>query len=179
MLGLSRPTIRSDLSLLVMLDVLNAKPKVGYFPGPALESKPEIQNLFDQKVGDVQSVPVMIREKASVQDAVVAMFTENVGTLIVCGDDGTLSGVVSRKDLLKFTLGNPGAAEMPVSLVMTREPNVVTVTPEHTVLDAARLMIRHDVDSLPVLSGDPKRKSEVMGRISKTTVTRIVAALRE
>ena len=35
MLGVSRPTLRSDLALLVMLGLVDAKPKVGYFPGSA------------------------------------------------------------------------------------------------------------------------------------------------
>ena len=33
MMGIGKPTLRADLSLLVMLGLLEAKPKVGYFPG--------------------------------------------------------------------------------------------------------------------------------------------------
>lgn len=35
LLGISRPTIRSDLAVLVMLRYIDAKPKVGYFLGTA------------------------------------------------------------------------------------------------------------------------------------------------
>jgi CBS domain-containing protein len=176
MLGLSRPTIRADLSLLVMLGVLDAKPKVGYFLGSAYGNTPG-RYWKNLKVGDVLSVPVIVNETASVKDAVVTLFTEDTGSLIVCDQKDKLVGIVSRKDLLKVTLGNPEAVNMPISLVMTRMPNIITVTKENTVLEAARLMIRHEVDCLPVveLSDDDPPAYNVVGRITKTTVTKIFA----
>jgi len=177
MLKLSRPTIRSDLALLVMLGTLDAKPKVGYFLGQASSREaggtPDAAEL---KVKDVQSLPVIIRESATVNDAVVTLFMENVGSLIVADESSALLGVISRKDLLKVTLGNPGASTMPVSLVMTRHPNVVTASPEETVIEAGRKMIDHQVDSLPVVVRHPDDagKWEVIGRITKTTMTRLL-----
>ncbi|WP_135550882.1 helix-turn-helix transcriptional regulator [Paenibacillus cymbidii] len=189
-LGVSRPTLRSDLSLLVMLGYIDAKPKVGYFPGKAdaKAERPAPSHLADVLVKDVQAMPVIVRETATVNDAVVTLFMENVGNLIVADADGRLLGVVSRKDLLKVTLGNPSAAAMPISLVMTRTPNVVTVVPEDSVLEAARKMIVHQVDSLPVIApasvatpatgrtGDrgASELPEVVGRISKTTITKLL-----
>lgn len=180
MLGLSRPTIRSDLSLLVMLGHLDAKPKVGYFPGQ--KTAPEMMGAAaaaQLKVKSVQSLPVIIRESATVHDAVVTLFMDNVGSLIVADEAGALAGVISRKDLLKVTLGNPGAATMPVGLVMTRHPNVFVATPDETVLEAGRKMIHHQVDSLPVVVPHPDDpdKWEVVGRITKTTMTKLLVGL--
>jgi CBS domain-containing protein len=180
MLGLSRPTIRSDLALLVMLGHLDAKPKVGYFPGQT--AAPEEKGAADAaqlKVKSVQSLPVIIRESATVHDAVVTLFMENVGSLIVADESSALVGVISRKDLLKVTLGNPGASTMPVSLVMTRHPNVIVATPDETVLEAGRKMIHHQVDSLPVVVPHPDDpgKWEVVGRITKTTMTKLLVGL--
>lgn len=180
-LGLSRPTIRSDLSVLVMLGVLDAKPKVGYFPGKANEPEGELRRMLaDWKVRDIQSRPVIIRETSTVQDAVVAMFLDNVGSLIVTDEAGGLLGMVSRKDLLKVTLGNPNGGSMPVSLVMTRKANLVTVSPEDSVLEAAKKMTRHEVESLPVVkpAGDGE-ELEVIGRISNTTMTRVLVEWAE
>ncbi|MEF3307258.1 helix-turn-helix transcriptional regulator [Paenibacillus sp. GYB003] len=180
MLQLSRPTIRSDLALLVMLGHLDAKPKVGYFPGQAsTRDEPGAAGIAMMKVKDVQSLPVVIRESATVNDAVVTLFMENVGSLIVADDSGALAGVISRKDLLKVTLGNPGASAMPVGLVMTRHPNVVTVSPDDTVLDAGRKMIHHQVDGLPVVVRHPDdpAKWEVVGRITKTTMTKLLVGM--
>jgi len=178
MLGVSRPTIRSDLALLVMLGVIDAKPKVGYFPakqaGPSNGGK---QAMLGLKVKDVQARPVIVSEKTTIGDAVVMLFLENVGSLIVADQDCILQGIVSRKDLLKVTLGNPGAASMPIGLVMTRS-NLVVVSPDDDVTEAARKLIHYEVDILPVVlnhSGpSDKERLEVVGRVTKTTMTKLL-----
>ncbi|WP_019419266.1 MULTISPECIES: helix-turn-helix transcriptional regulator [Paenibacillus] len=173
-LGVSRPTIRSDLSVLVMLGYLDAKPKVGYFPGNISQSA--APQPIDIRVQDVQSMPVIVRETSSVHDAVVALFLENVGSLIVADEEGMLLGVVSRKDLLKVTLGNTMAGTMPVSFVMTRTP-LITAQPQDSILDAAKKMDEHDIDTLPVVvpqQGDAvTEKWEVVGRVTKTTILKV------
>ncbi|MDT8977483.1 helix-turn-helix transcriptional regulator [Paenibacillaceae sp. P-4] len=178
MLTVSRPTIRADLSLLVMLDYIAAKPKVGYFLGEKAEKKEsDSYVLRNMKVGQVQGMPVVVDVKTTVQDAVVTLFLENIGSLIVTDEGGKLAGVISRKDLLKVTLGNPNASSMPVSMVMTRQPNIVTITPEESVLEAARKMIHHQVDSLPVVSYPENRsdlEGNVVGRITKTTIIKLM-----
>ncbi|QJC53707.1 helix-turn-helix transcriptional regulator [Paenibacillus albicereus] len=180
-LGVTRPAIRSDLGLLVMLGYLDAKPKVGYFLGSRDES--ESERTADSTVaaallplGEVMSVPVVQRETATVSDAVVTLFLENVGSLTVVDEAGRLAGIVSRKDLLKVALGNPQAAAMPLGLVMTRLSNLATVTPEQTVREAMAVMIAREIDGLPVvrpLGDGPDAGLEVVGRITKTTVTRL------
>ncbi len=178
MLNLTRPTIRSDLSVLVMLDYINAKPKVGYFLGKRALSENENRiRLLDMKVGDVHSVPVVVRETTTIHDAVVTLFLENVGHLIVTDEEGRLAGIVSRKDLLKVTLGNASASTMPVSFIMTRRANVITVSPEDTVLEAARIIISHQIDSLPVVVPVPsggEGEWNVVGRISKTNIIKML-----
>jgi CBS domain-containing protein len=181
-LGLSRPTIRGDLSILVMLEYVDAKPKVGYFPGTKAAARHNSRGLLqDTKVSDIQSIPVIIRENTTIQDAVVTLFLQDVGTLIICDSDGKLTGVASRKDFLKVTLGNPGAVTMPVSMVMTRQPKVVTVSPDDTVLDAAQRMIYHEVDSLPVVvpgSGEGAGSGlDVVGRLTKTSIVKLLLEL--
>jgi CBS domain-containing protein len=219
MLQLARPTIRSDLALLVMLELVSAKPKVGYFLGSASAARNDsLARLQRTTVGEVQSIPVAVRETSTIYDAVVTLFLEDVGSLIVTDAEGRLSGILSRKDLLKVAIGGT-ASSMPVSLIMTRHPNVVTVTPDDSVYDAARLMIDRQVDCLPVVAPAPPSTlvnmplvaatapgvgegsqggvgsvgsvgqsgggqgvggamaPEVVGRISKTTITRLLLEL--
>lgn len=181
-LNLSKPTIRSDLSVLVMLEYIDAKPKVGYFPGKkASERQGSAYLLQETKVKDIQSIPIIIRETTTIQDAVVTLFLQDVGTLIICDGEGKLTGVASRKDFLKVTLGNPGAVSMPVSMVMTRQPKVVTVSPEDTVLDAAQKMIVHEVDSLPVVIPGTVEEAglrlDVVGRLTKTSIVKLLLDL--
>jgi len=180
-LNTTRPAIRSDLALLVMLKYLEAKPKVGYTLGRTkLQSKSDPSKLQLLRVKDFQSTPVILRETATVSDAVVTMFLENVGSLIIVGAEGYLTGIVSRKDLLKVTLGNSNAVTMPVGLIMTRYPNIVTVSPEETIIVAAQKMIEHEVDSLPVvraLNDEKDQRIEVLGRITKTGMTKVLLML--
>ncbi|MDF2646643.1 MAG: ccpN [Paenibacillus sp.] len=176
LLGISRPTIRSDLAVLVMLRYIDAKPKVGYFLGTAaLEVDSPFKHIEAVRVKDVMGIPVVLRETVTVSDAVVTLFLENVGSLIIVNMQGALAGIVTRKDLLKVTLGQATANTMPVSLVMTRHPNIVTVNPDDSVLEAARKMIHHQVDGLPVVKGAADQEpDEVVGRITKTTMTKLL-----
>lgn len=184
MLGLSRPTLRSDLALLVMLGLVDAKPKVGYTPGSAMSPEAKLsRQLHELKVREVQAMPIVVKDDATVHDAVITLFMENVGSLIVIDDKSCLSGVISRKDLLKVTLGNPNASAMPVSMVMTREPNVIHIGPDDSVAEAAYRMIRHQVDSLPVVAPSAHTTQEgaarwdVSGRITKTIMTKVLLDL--
>nr|WP_035119376.1 helix-turn-helix transcriptional regulator [Cohnella panacarvi] len=179
-LGISRPTIRSDLSVLVMLGYIDAKPKVGYFLGKVMTSDGQLNERLRQlKVKDVMNRPVVIQENATVNDAVIALFMENTGFLTVTDESGVLSGMVSLKDLLKVTLGNPSAATIPISMVMTRSTRIVTVSPDESALDAAKKMLDHQVGGMPVVetvNGD-RNRYEVVGRITKTNMTNILVEL--
>lgn len=113
-LNLTRAAIRPDLTVLVMSGILEARPRVGYY----LSSKPSgalvAEEIKKIKVGDVKGVPRVIRTEVSVFDAIVTMFLEDVGTLIVVDESGKLDGVVSRKDLLKSAIGGGDLHKMPV-----------------------------------------------------------------
>ncbi len=177
-LSVSRPTLRSDLSLLVMLGLLDAKPKVGYFLGNTYRSSSEpLQQFNSMKVREVQGVPVNVPDSLSVHDAVITLFTENADTLLVVNEQKRFVGIVTPKDLLKITLGNAGAIAIPVSMVMTRYPNIVTLMPDDSVMDAIRKMSLHQVDCLPVIvpreeqAADP----EVTGWVSKSNIIRLMA----
>lgn len=178
-LNVNRATIRSDLAVLVMIGYLEAKPKVGYFPGEIIRRPTmELTRLEQLKVKEVQSVPIVISMNATVQDAVISLFLENVEGLIVTDQHGSLVGMVSRKDLLKVTLGNQSAPQMPVSLVMTRQPKIVTVTPDESVLSAAKKLLTHEVGVLPVVQttydANGLEICEPVGRITKTTMTQVL-----
>jgi CBS domain-containing protein len=106
------------------------------------------------------------------------MFLEDVGTLFVVKENKQLAGVVSRKDLLKTAMGKQDLQKIPVSIVMTRMPNIITCSPDDSLLDAAAKLIRYQVDALPVVrpmeEGDGV---EVIGRITKTTITKAFVEL--
>ncbi|GAX91507.1 helix-turn-helix transcriptional regulator [Effusibacillus lacus] len=178
-LNLTRATLRPDLAILTMAGFLEARPRVGYFYAGKKTSEIFGEQLRKMLVKDHKAVPVVISENATVYDAIVAMFVEDVGNLSVVKDHGILAGVISRKDLLKVAIGKQETQSVPVSLVMTRMPNVITVTGEDNVYNAARKLVENAVDSLPVVKVlDAERKQyEVIGRFTKTTVTKIFVEL--
>lgn len=181
-LGVSRPTLRPDLAVLVMLGHLDAKPKVGYFPGNRQSGAGmQREKLLYMRVKDRMSRPVAISDQSTVSDAVITMFMEHTGILVVTGSDGLLSGVVSLKDLMKVTLGNPNAGAIPVSMIMTRLPRIVSVEPDDCLLNAARKMVEHKLSGLPVVrpAADPEDRTrlEVIGRISIHSLAEVLVEL--
>lgn len=179
-LKLTRSTLRPDLAILTMSGVLDARPKVGYF----YSGKSTI-DLFSEevkkiKVSEIKSLPVVVSEETTVYDAIVTMFLEDVGTLYVT-TDGLLSGVVSRKDFLKSAIGGVDINKIPVGVIMTRMPNIITTTCDDSILDVAMKIIEHEIDSLPVVeeveTEDRKKGYKVIGRISKTNITKLFVDL--
>lgn len=176
-LDLTRATLRPDLTILTMSGVLEARPRVGYFFRDKRVPSLIAERLRQLRVGDFKSVPVVVRENVSIYDAIVAMFTQNVGSLIVVGADRVLLGMVSRKDLLKAALGKNDLQQVPVGVIMTRMPNIIMTTLDEPVLEAAKKLVQHQIDSLPVVEGfideNGDERYEVVGRFTKTNLSKL------
>src|SRR5699024_11583135 len=121
---LSRATIRPDLAILTMAGFLDARPRVGYFYDGKTGSELLTEKVRKYKVKDFQSVPVVVKEDASVYDAISTMFLGDVGTLFVVDNFSYLTGVLSRKDLLRASLGKQDLSSVPVHIIMTRMTNI-------------------------------------------------------
>ncbi|OYD07682.1 helix-turn-helix transcriptional regulator [Paludifilum halophilum] len=179
-LNLTRATLRPDLAILTMSGFLDARPRVGYFYSGKTGNQLLGEHIQKLPVKDYKSVPVVCREETSVYDAICTMFLEDVGTLYVVQEGGLLVGVVSRKDLLKSSMGNQDLQTIPVGVIMSRMPNIVTCRAEDSLFDAATKLIRNQVDSLPVVrEAESGTGMEVVGRITKTTITRAFVELGE
>ncbi|MBR5171946.1 MAG: helix-turn-helix transcriptional regulator [Phascolarctobacterium sp.] len=180
-LNVTRAALRSDLAILIMGGILDARPKVGYYYtgkntlGMLME---EISNIC---VKDLQSVPIAIGQDKSAYEAIVTMFLEDVGSVFILDESGLLSGVVSRKDLLKAAINNADLHNLPVVMVMTPLSKIVVVNEDESVASAARKVIDNEIDSLPVVRAVNvgKRSYEVVGRITKTNFTRLLVDLAE
>lgn len=176
-LELTRSTIRPDLSILTMADILDARPKVGYLYTGKKGYSYIAEAIKKIKVSEVQAVPIVIDEKKSLYDAIVLMFLEDISSIYVT-DKTFLSGVVSRKDLLKSSIGGMDLNKIPVGMAMTRMPNLVMVKADDNILDAAIKLIEHEVDSLPVVEETEQGKDfKIVGRVTKTTITRLFVEL--
>jgi CBS domain-containing protein len=174
-LNLTRAALRSDLSILTMTGILDARPKVGYI----CSQEPSNSIVFDYiqniKVKDIMSKPVVTDEEMKVYDAIVFLFLNDVGTLFV-QNKGYLVGAVSRKDFLKIAMGGTDMHQVPIGVIMTRMPNIIFIEPEEIAYIAAQKIIEHEVDSLPVVEKvllDGKEAYKIVGKISKTNITRL------
>ncbi|WML60283.1 helix-turn-helix transcriptional regulator [Neobacillus sp. PS2-9] len=180
-LSLTRAALRPDLAILTMSGNLDARPRVGYYFNDNFEVKQQAKKFIHQKVNDYKAHPIVVEKSTSVYDAIVQLFLEDVGTLYAVDSEGLLAGVISRKDLLRASLGNKNLNDLPVSVIMTRMPNIITIEPEETLLEAAKKMIHNHIDSLPVVKVEDQLKNTylLVGRITKTTITRAYLEIME
>ncbi|CAI6289462.1 transcriptional regulator CcpN [Bacillus subtilis] len=177
-LNLTRATLRPDLAILTMSGFLEARPRVGYFYTGKTGTQLLADKLKKLQVKDFQSIPVVIHENVSVYDAICTMFLEDVGTLFVVDRDAVLVGVLSRKDLLRASIGQQELTSVPVHIIMTRMPNITVCRREDYVMDIAKHLIEKQIDALPVIK-DTDKGFEVIGRVTKTNMTKILVSLSE
>ncbi len=124
--------------------------------------------------------PVTVSQNASVDEALDIMRRTRVRRLPVMDKKGRMVGIVSELDLLKVS-PSPATTlsiyEIPYLLskikmkdIMTRD--VITVTEDTPLEEAARIMADHKIGGLPVLRG-----SELVGIITETDLFKIFLEL--
>ncbi|MDN7245790.1 helix-turn-helix transcriptional regulator [Planococcus shenhongbingii] len=177
-LHLTRATLRPDLAILTMAGFLDARPRVGYFYSGKKPGQDITDTMNNMKVKDFQSIPVVVREDVSVYDAISQMFLDDVGTLFVVDQKSLLTGVLSRKDLLRASLGNQDLTAIPVHIIMTRMPNITYCVKNESLIQAAHRLINQQIDALPVVDEQPEG-FKVIGRLTKTNITRAFLSLSE
>lgn len=177
-LNLTRATLRPDLAILTMAGYLDARPRVGYFYTGKTGTQLLTDKLKKLVVKDYQSMPVVIHENVSVYDAIVTIFLEDVGTLFVTDDNHHLAGVLSRKDLLRASLGKQELSTLPVNIIMTRMPNITMCKKEDLLIDVAKKLIDVQIDAVPVVK-ETESGFEVIGRLTKTNITKAFVTLAD
>ncbi len=175
-LNLTRAALRSDLSILTMAGILEARPKVGYSLTGRIPTNMIADFINNILVKDIKTRPVVVNVDTSVYDCIVSLFLEDVGTIFV-QSGGYLAGVASRKDLLKHAIGKTDLDRIPISVVMTRMPNIVTLQDEETLAMAIAKMVEHEVDCIPVVTREDtggREKLKITGRVSKTGIITVI-----
>jgi acetoin utilization protein AcuB len=120
--------------------------------------------------------PVTVTEDTPVSRALELMKREKVRRFPVVDKHGKLAGIVLEKDLI-YAAPSPATtlsifeihtllAKIKVSDVMTRE--VITVTEDTPVEEAARIMTDNGIGGLPVMQGD-----QLVGIITETDIFKV------
>ena len=106
-------------------------------------------------------------------EAFEKMYKEGIRRLFVMDEEGTPKGVVSYYDLIGI-LGTikPGKKEKSTTKIEDiMSEDIMTVSADDNIGDAANLMIRADISGLLVLDDE-----KPVGVITKTDICRLVAA---
>lgn len=101
-----------------------------------------------------------------VEDAGEVMLENNIGSVIVVDDENQLEGILTKTDFVRIVAESRPKAQTSVSRYMTTD--VVTVSAQDTIREAADAMIERDIHHLPVID-------ETEGVIGIITTTDLAA----
>jgi len=105
----------------------------------------------------------------SLKAAAARMWSQQTGSLLVMdGDD--LVGIITERDIMKAVAQGTDVDSTPVSSIMTT--GVLTVAPDSSLHEAARLMALRWIRHLPVLDN-----GAVVGMVSQRDLVGVFAAL--
>ncbi|MGO8806781.1 MAG: cyclic nucleotide-binding/CBS domain-containing protein [Candidatus Bathyarchaeia archaeon] len=100
-------------------------------------------------VKDIMTKNVMtVDVDKTVFEAAQLMSKKGIGCLVVTVGD-VPSGIVTERDFVRRIIAQRGSFDLKVSEIMSK--SLVTVDPDASVKDAARLMSSHKIRRLPVL----------------------------
>ena len=101
-------------------------------------------------VADVMNTSVLtVDPTASIGEAAEKMVDAGVGAIVVVEDLARITGIVTERDILRAVAARARAAEARVRQWMTE--TVVTIEPDTTVEDAAKIMFERNFRHLPVV----------------------------
>jgi len=136
--------------------------------------------MRNTRVRDVMSSPaIVISSEALLEEADELMERHCIRRLpVVDGTSGRLVGILSQGDLREASMAADTAGQyapeeeletwLTVAEAMT--PTVITVKPDATIAEVARLMLSHKIGGLPVVN----EAGEVIGMITESDIFKLV-----
>lgn len=123
-------------------------------------------------IATLASWPVAtVEHDATLQVAIAVLGAEELGALLVLRHDAPV-GIISERDVISHLAQDGDPAHLLVGEVMSGE--LVTVTTETTIEDAARVMATADIRHLPVT-----RDAEFVGMVSSRDVMAVLSGAQD
>lgn len=111
--------------------------------------------------------PALVGGDAPVADVAKTMEADDLGAVIVCGEDGRPRGVVTDRDLAVEVIGAGRDVSKTTAGDLLLGTKVATVDQDAPIEEAVKVMKERAVRRLPVMSGD-----QVVGVVSQADIAR-------
>jgi len=117
--------------------------------------------------------PVTVSPELSIEQVIRLMRAHGIRHVLVT-DDERLVGIVSNRDLRRLVVGDgpPFSPRLPAGRIMTESP--VTVSPETSLIEAAREMLDRKIGALPVVE-----ENRLIGILTKSDAFEALLAWAE
>lgn len=123
------------------------------------------------KVRDLMTRDIVtVRQDTPVYEAMRVLVDNDITGLPVVGDDMTLLGIVTEKDMLRL-LYEEHVENQPVERFMTRA--VVSFGEDDTIIDVCECLINNNFRRVPILSD-----GKLVGILSRGDIIKYILALR-
>ena len=130
--------------------------------------------MDDIFVGRLMSSDVVtVLAETSVETAAGILLDEQIGSVVVVDEDGHLRGILTSTDFVRIVSEKQPKDNTAVAEYMTDE--VVTVSVQDSVQDAADRMITYNIHHLPVIDTD----ETVIGMLSTTDITAYISEAQQ
>lgn len=100
-----------------------------------------------------------------VEDAGNLMLEEDIGSVMVVDEDNQLAGILTTTDFVQIVAERKPKDQTPVSTYMTQD--VITVSAQDDIRDAADVMVEHGFHHTPVVDED----EGVIGMLTTSDLT--------
>jgi CBS domain-containing protein len=97
-------------------------------------------------------------------EAAQKMVTEDISSLVVLNDDGYLTGIITRTDVVRAYLQNDGWENFPVADFMSAD--VITVSPKATLAEVAKLLQERHIHRVVVVREEDGGKQRAVAIVS-------------
>ncbi len=102
------------------------------------------------RVSEIMHTPaVSCRTTTPLREVARLMSTHEIGSVVVVDGDGSVSGIVTDRDIALRAVGHGHSADIAVDAIMTRD--VACISPAADIQDAAVRMQKRAVRRLPVV----------------------------